>query len=694
MEKSRKLCEKGKELLGKKMYAEAEKHFAEAVSKDATFAEAWILLGNSLFYLEKYDRTIECCNLAINLGTLDIRAWQNKAAALYELEEYQEALECCDKAIELEPMEMHDRELKCLSYRKLGQYDRALKCVRDAITNLEIAALERHAEMIRDTAAPININMADIRWKNKFKAFEAYFKDKIAGEEKAEVKMSGTDNFQIKLEVIKGPEKGKVFVLNEPTTCLAGRSREARFRFGEDDPYISRRHFLLEVAPPKVYFRDLDVTNSSKVNDRIVEEEILSDGDIIEVGYTQLKVFINLALKAETLHCAECGKSFEIYDDESPAQVCADCLTDVQEEQRRQDALKVEGPFKARCQCGKDLTNQANSDGRARELAGKVTYACEKCMARLKEDKGQKIDHYELIKFLGKGGMGQVYLAWHKPTVRIVAFKEMNIPNDQLAARFAREIRIMKKVAHENVLCFIDSGQSRKSGKPYLTMEYASGGCLEDLVKGNGSLPAGSIVEFIIKSLDGLKFIHRAGIVHRDLKPENILLKGNGGEELVPKIADFGLSREFSRAGGSQLTQLGTALGTVLYMPPEQIMDAHNVKETADVYSMGATLYYLLSGRYPFNFPTKSEVQQFFEENKKKVRTFQEAFKLMIEIKKLKTPHLIVLTEEPVPIRKRCPQIHPGLARIVDNALKKDASRRFQTADDFKRELERIVAKL
>lgn len=499
---------------------------------------------------------------------------------------------------------------------------------------------------------------------------------------------------EVKLEVIKGPEQGKVFVMNEPTTCLAGRSREGRFRFSEDDPYISRRHFLLEVAPPKVYFKDLDVTNPSKVNDLYVEEAELANGDIIEVGYTHLKASLKMDLKTEAIHCKECGKTFEIYDDESPAQVCANCLQDLQAEQQRQESVKAKGPLKIQCQCGKDLTKRANSDGRAQELMGKVTYACEKCLSKIRQDKGKKINEYEVIKMLGQGGMGQVYLAYHKPTARWVALKEMNIFNKQLAARFAREIRIMKKVVHDNVLCFIDSGQEKKNGKPYLVMEYASKGCLEDLLKGNGSLQTKEAVQLIIQSLSGLKFVHNTGIVHRDIKPENILLSGNGQAPVVPKIADFGLAREFSKAGGSVLTQLGTALGTILYMPPEQIKDAHSVKEPADLYSMGATLYYLLTGKYPFNFPTPLDILKFQIKHKARVKSPNQAFRMMMEEQKLKTPHLIVLSEEPIPIQKRVPQIPSELAIIVDKAIKKDINQRFQTATDFKRELERVVSNL
>jgi serine/threonine-protein kinase len=450
----------------------------------------------------------------------------------------------------------------------------------------------------------------------------------------------------------------------------------------------------LEAAPPKVYFKDLDVTNPSKVNDLYVEEAELADGDIIAVGYTHLKVSLKMDLKTEALHCKECGKTFEIYHDESPARVCADCLQDLQEEQQRQESVKVKGPLKIQCQCGKDLTKRANSDGRAQELMGKITYSCNKCLSKTRQDKGKKINEYEVIKMLGKGGMGQVYLAYHKPTARLVALKEMNIYNRQLAARFTREIRIIKKVVHENVLLFIDSGQEKKNGKPYLVMEYASKGCLENLLKDNGSPQTKVAVQLIIQSLSGLKFIHNAGIVHRDIKPENILLSGNGQAPVVPKIADFGLAREFSKAGGSQLTQLGTALGTILYMPPEQIKDAHSVKEPADLYSMGATLYYLLTGKYPFNFPTPFDILKFQIMHKARVKSPNEAFRMMREEQKLKTPHEIVLSEEPIPIQKRLPQVPSELAKIVDKAIKKDTNQRFQTATDFKRELERVVSNL
>lgn len=497
---------------------------------------------------------------------------------------------------------------------------------------------------------------------------------------------------EVTLEVVKGPELGKKIVIDEAATCLAGRSRDARFKFSEDDPYISRRHFLLEVAPPRVYFRDLDVTNPSKINDLDVDEAELVDGDIIEVGYTHLRVSLKIDTRTESINCKECNRTFEIFDDESSARICSDCIDDLEEAEQRK--LSVERPLQITCECGQDITTLANGDGRAAELMGIVAYVCEKCASKMKKGQNRTVNDYELLKQLGKGGMGEAFLACHRPTGRLVGLKVMNIVNKQLAARFAREIKIMKKLPHENVLCHIDSGQEKSSGKPYLVMEYAAGGCLDDLLKDKGPLPPGAAVDIIIQSLEGLGYVHNAGIVHRDIKPENILLKPDGSGPEIPKIADFGLAREFSKAGGSVLTQLGTGLGTIMYMPPDQIKDAHNVGEPADLYAMGVTLYYMLTGKYTFNFPTPLDILNFIQENRDRVKSPREALKMMQEVKKLKTPHLIVLSDDPIPIQERKSDIPAGLARIVDKATSKDLKNGYQSASGFMNDLQRVSGSL
>jgi eukaryotic-like serine/threonine-protein kinase len=506
---------------------------------------------------------------------------------------------------------------------------------------------------------------------------------------------------EVRLEIVKGPEKGKVFALNEATTCLAGRSRDARFRFSEDDPYISRRHFLLEVSPPNVFFKDLDVTNPSTINDQPVEEARLAEGDIIEVGYTKLKASLKMDIPVKALICKKCGKNFEIGGDEPADPICADCVITSEIKSMGIKKLiplvsraEVQKPLIIKCKCGKDLTKQADSDGRLQELTGKVIYSCKKCLPSRGEEGGKKINDFETIKKLGAGGMGKVYLAYHQSTARIVAVKEMNIFNKQMAARFYRERRLMKKLVHENVLTYIDEGQDKKTKQPYLVMSFASEGSLDQLVRKNqGFLPPAAAVKYIIAALNGLDYIHKNGIVHRDLKPENIFLGRDNGN-LIPKIADFGLSRQFSKAGGSVLTRLGSCIGTILYMPPEQIRDTHSVREPADLYSMGVTLYYLLTGKYTFNFPSPLDVILFINQNKKGIKSPEDAIKFIMQAQKLQNPHLIVLSDEPIPIRTRKPGLAIELANLVDKAVKKDISQRFRTASEFKEHLERIAPRL
>jgi serine/threonine-protein kinase len=479
---------------------------------------------------------------------------------------------------------------------------------------------------------------------------------------------------EIRLEVVKGPERGKVFALAEPTTAIVGRNPDARFHFSEQDPYISRRHFLLELSPPKAYFRDLDVTNPSKINGLYVTEAELADGDVIEVGYTRLKVSLR----------AVAATDIQLEPPIAPGPPTAPAPDS---DQTR--------PLSIICGCGQDLTERANRDGRAWELREVVSYACERCLPKREKGAGQSVNDYTLLKSIGEGGMGTVYLAHHRPTARVVALKKMKIADKELGARFEREIRLMQRVIHSHVLRHLDSGRTPDTGQPYLVMEYAPLGNLDQLlIQNNGSLPGALAVRYVIQALRGLAQIHQAGIVHRDLKPENLLLKQTDQGEPSVKIMDFGLAREFAKAGGSVLTRVGQAMGTLLYMPPEQIKDAHSVREPADLYSLGITLYHLLSGKYPFNFPTPLDVLRFLVENPQRASSPDEALKRMMAILKLKSPYLIVLEDEPIPIRQRKPEIPAELARIVDRAISKPPDQRFQRAADFQQSLEAVHPRL
>jgi len=309
-----------------------------------------------------------------------------------------------------------------------------------------------------------------------------------------------------------------------------------------------------------------------------------------------------------------------------------------------------------------------------------VDYLCEGCRAS-----GPEINGYTVLGNLGKGGMGTVDLVYHKQTGRLLALKKITkLTTPELVKRFDREVRFTRDLVHENLIRYIDSGIHGR--EPYLVMQYVSGGNLEDMLVKLGKpfepLEAGKHMAGV---LSGLEVMHRNKMVHRDIKPQNIMVKKNSSGSIIPKITDLGLAKKYAESGGSLLTQRGTAMGTILYMPPEQIRDARSVRETADLYSVGVTLYYLLTGRFPYNFPTQLEIQD-LRDRLHKGKSLGEVLMLIMGDKKLSPMH-IILTDEPIPVRERNPAISEKLARVLDRGVRKETGARYQTAGEFRKDL-------
>lgn len=499
------------------------------------------------------------------------------------------------------------------------------------------------------------------------------------------------------LEVIKGPEIGKQFEFTQPDTFIVGRGgkdRQVHFKLSDDDPYVSRHHFLLEIAPPRIYFFDLNSTNPPCINGVVVKEAELNEGDVIEVGYTQLKVrvFPEIRLKRIPCYCEKCKKTIfsEMIEGETYPTICTSCIDEMEEKKRKKSA-RIK--FTVKCKCGKDLSTMANLDGRAHDLAGAVTYCCDGCAQKMMTGKnaGKMVGAYTVIKDLGAGGMGKVYLVRQKETGRIMALKQMlNLKNEELMKRFYRETKYMKAFSHPNVIRFIDSGSTKEG--PYIVMELLSRGNLDNLIDpAKGFLSYDIAVPYIIDAVKGLEYIHSNKTVHRDLKPENILLQENNNDRLITKITDFGLAKKYSEAGGSLMTQANIGLGTIIYMSPEQINDTRSVREPADIYAMGITLYYLLTGKYPYHFPTQREIEKFLNENRAKAQNMEDALNMIMQLENMKHPHVIILTQEQIPIQKRNPDIPAKLASVVHKAIKKEIADRYQTATELRRALESVL---
>jgi serine/threonine protein kinase len=208
---------------------------------------------------------------------------------------------------------------------------------------------------------------------------------------------------------------------------------------------------------------------------------------------------------------------------------------------------------------------------------------------------------YEVIKELGRGGMGVVYLAHNRLMGRNEVLKVMSryiIERPGLVARFLAEIRAVARLQHPNI---VTAYSAFRLGESILfAMEYVEGLDLARMVKTKGPLPVAHASYFVSQAAQGLQHAHEQGMVHRDIKPGNLMLSHKGGRAVI-KVLDFGLAkatREAPADGG--LTSPGQALGTPDYMAPEQIRDAQKADIRADIYSLGCTLYSLLSGGPPF----------------------------------------------------------------------------------------------
>ena len=237
------------------------------------------------------------------------------------------------------------------------------------------------------------------------------------------------------------------------------------------------------------------------------------------------------------------------------------------------------------------------------------------------DDIPQKLGGYEVIKVLGKGGMGAVLLGRQVSLDRKVALKVMHpriAKNPGFVARFTREAYAAAQLTHHNVIQIYDIGEER--GRHFFSMEFVPGQSLMELVKKEGKLAPEAAVGYVLQAARGLRYGHVQGMVHRDIKPDNLMLNTEG----IVKVADLGLvklpSGDLPQQAGSlpathdeddgetELTRTGSAMGTPAYMPPEQARDSASVDQRADIYSLGCTLYVLITGRPPFEGKTALEI--------------------------------------------------------------------------------------
>ena len=217
-------------------------------------------------------------------------------------------------------------------------------------------------------------------------------------------------------------------------------------------------------------------------------------------------------------------------------------------------------------------------------------------------------DRYKVLKKLGEGGMGEVFMAEHIHIEKRVALKLLRaevLSNAEAVARFRQEARSASSIGHENIIAIDDFG-TLADGRVYMAMEFLSGSALNDLLKNQeleGELPLARALDILIQTGKGLAAAHAKGITHRDMKPENVFVTQRDGRELV-KILDFGIAKvSGGSAEVSALTQAGTIFGTPFYMAPEQALSS-KMDHRVDVYALGVMCYETFTGSLPFQGET------------------------------------------------------------------------------------------
>ncbi len=407
----------------------------------------------------------------------------------------------------------------------------------------------------------------------------------------------------VTLTVTEGPHQGRSYTFREHDTFIVGRSKDAHFRLPLKDKYFSRFHFMVEVNPPFCRLMDMASTNGTFVNGRKVTTSDLNDGDVIKGGKTVVTVSLGDDDPREDSH--------PIRDDDPPT------------------APPLHHP---------------NAPPLDEPTSGPVTSDL--------PDKTPPIPRYRIERELGRGGMGVVYLAHREGDATPVALKTITpavVHSKGTVGRFLREASVLRQLNHPNIVEFREIGQA--GDRLYFAMEYVPGIDADGLLKGNrGPLPIPRAVGLVCQVLDGLTYAHARGFVHRDIKPKNILVESSAGHDRV-KLADFGLARLYLSSPISGLTLMGEAGGTSAFMSPEQVTNFREAKPPADLYSTGATLYYLITGKKVYDFPPNANLQL-----------------------------LMVLQKDPIPILSRRVDIPPDLARVIHRSLARDPAARFPDA--------------
>ena len=494
---------------------------------------------------------------------------------------------------------------------------------------------------------------------------------------------------KVVLAVLSGPRKGEKKVFDEPDLFTVGRQEDCHF-YLRDDPYLSRHHFLLEISPPEVFLQDLHSTNGTWVNEVCrggrgpqgqganegeASRVELKDGDTIKVGRTQMLVQLDAPPR-----CIECQSEIAAEDKEAEfiggTHLCPPC----REAKRKKAEARLipppavipPAPVQIKAPPAPSPPAQRppapsppvrrppapNPPAQRPPAEPEPAQFIEKILKMMQAQAGGQgayptIAGYRILKQLGEGGFGAVYLAVEERSQRQMALKTMlqtRSPNAKALDMFEREIEINCSLRHPHIIQVQDHGCSQ--GIHYFALELMEAGSVWDLMlQGQRALPLTTALPIMEGALEGLAHAHAQEIIHRDLKPPNILLSRGSGT-LVAKVSDFGLAKIFTRAGltRNRITEMGSFCGSPPYIAPEHILDYRNLRPVTDVFEMAATFYHMLAGRTVWDIAGKRDMLR------------------------------VILESRVKPIATYCPALPRPLADWLDKALHVDSSQRYDNA--------------
>ena len=514
-------------------------------------------------------------------------------------------------------------------------------------------------------------------------------------------------------ELIDGPDSTEIISVEEAETFTLGRGDDCRHPFA--DMQCSRHHLAIEYQPPCCYLRDLGSKNGTKVNSTRIQEATLCDGDVIDLGRVKLRFRVlpepepEPEPEAKTVLlpkpvAPEDERTVFIPKEAIPVPAAIPPPAKITSPSREaftppvqqpaptpasipvtpptvhQPAKQAVRPIKPVAQEVKKPVSPVKAKNNSRPEQRVCCYRCRKASVptdgKLHHEKelfvcgacehemqhcDEIIPGYCLREKRSESGRAEIWradetLTGRPVTVRII--KQQWLSDDRQLEMFLRGSRILTTLRHPHITECVCAGLYNR--QVFMVMEWFDG-IDADLLRERrgGRLAVGETVAIGVQVLDALRYAHQLEIVHRDIKPGNIICGGQPPAYQV-KLTDFDQARFFTVDDESLITLRGVVRGTRPFMPPEQVVDSRQVDHRADIYAVGATLYFLLTGQYIYDFSPNVN------------------------------PLLTIVEDAIVPIEARGVPLPRGLCAVINRAIQKDKTQRYQSAADMRAALQAV----